>query len=78
MARWRVDPPPLPARLGFRFTPRSVSQVYAAVKQFGRASELLTQALVAPAPVLNAIQLASYKKLVRPTRVEPPASRARI
>jgi hypothetical protein len=52
--------------------------VYAAVKQFGRASELLTQALVAPAPVLNAIQLASYKKLVRPTRVEPPASRARI
>ncbi len=35
------------------------------MKRFGRAAELLMQALTAPANALNAIQLAAYKKLVR-------------
>lgn len=37
----------------------------AGLRRYGRACELLVQALVAPTPALNAIQLACYKKLVR-------------
>jgi COP9 signalosome complex subunit 3 len=40
------------------------AQLFLALKRFDRAAELLLQALVAPSPALNAIQLAAYKKLV--------------
>ena len=36
-----------------------------ALKRYARAAELFMQALITPAHMLNAIQLACYKKLVR-------------